>query len=62
MPRAEDIFVKLGKAMYFTTLDLRAGYHHIVLDKDSIKKTGFYLPYGTYEYLKVPFALAQIPA
>ena len=62
MPRAEDIFAKLGKAMYFTTLDLRAGYHHIALDKDSIKKTGFCLPFGKYEYLKVPFGLAQAPA
>ena len=62
MPRAEDIFAKLGKAMYFTTLDLRAGYHHIALDKDAIKKTGFCLPFGKYEYLKVPFGLAQAPA
>ena len=62
MPRAEDIFAKLGKAMYFTTLDLCAGYHHIALDKDSIKKTGFCLPFGKYEYLKVPFGLAQAPA
>ena len=62
MPRAEDIFAKLGKALYFTTLDLRAGYHHIALDKDSIKKTGFCFPFGKYEYLKVPFGLAQAPA
>ena len=62
MPRAEDIFAKLGKAMYFTTLDLRAGYHHIALTKDSIKKTGFCLPFGKYEYLKVPFGLAQAAA
>ena len=62
MPRAEDIFAKLGKAKYFTTLDLRAGYHHIALDKNSIKKTGFCLPFGKYEYLKVPFGLAQAPA
>ena len=62
MPRAEDIFAKLGKAKFFTTLDLRAGYHHIALTKDSIKKTGFCLPFGKYEYLKVPFGLAQAPA
>ena len=62
MPRAEDIFAKLGKAKYFTTLDLRAGYHHIALTKDSIKKTGFCVPFGKYEYLKVPFGLAQAPA
>ena len=62
MPKAEDIFAKLGKALYFTTLDLRAGYHHIALDPESIKKTGFCLPFGKYEYLKVPFGLAQTPA
>ena len=48
--------------MYFTTLDLRAGYHHIALTKDSIKKTGFCLPFGKYEHLKVPFGFAQAPA
>ena len=31
MPRVEDIFSKLGKAKFFTTLDLRSGYHHIAL-------------------------------
>ena len=62
MPRVEDIFAKLGKAKFYTTLDLRSGYHHIALDKDSIKKTAFVAPFGKYEYLKVPFGLAQAPA
>ena len=62
MPRVEDIFAKLGKAKFYTTLDLRSGYHHIALDKDSIKKTAFVSPLGKYEYLKVPFGLAQAPA
>ena len=60
MPRVEDIFAKLGKAKFYTTLDLRSGYHHISLDKDSIKKTAFVSPLGKYEYLlKVPFGLTQ---
>ena len=58
IPRVEDIFAKLGKAKFYTALDLRAGYHHIDLDKDSIKKTAFVAPFGKYEYLKVPFGLA----
>ena len=62
MPRVEDILAKLGKAKYFTTLDLRSGYHHIALDKQSIKKTAFCTPFGKYEYLKVPFGLAQAPS
>ena len=55
-------FSKLNGATYFTTLDLRAGYHHIPLDKTSIPKTAFNLPLRKYEYMKVPFGLAQAPA
>ena len=62
MLRIEDILAKLGKAKFFTTLDLRSGYHHIALDKQSIKKTAFCTPFGKYEYLKVPFGLAQAPS
>ena len=59
MPRDEDIFLKLTGAKYFTTLGLRAGYHHVPLDKPSILKTAFNLPFGKYEYVKVHFGLAQ---
>ena len=62
MLKVEDIFSKWNGATYFTTLDLRAGYHHIPLDKPSIPKTAFNSPFGKYEYVKVPFGLAQAPA
>ena len=62
MPKVEDIFSKLNGATYFTTLDLCAGYHHIPLDRSSIPKTAFNSPFGKYEYMKVPFGLAQAPA
>ena len=62
MPIVEDIFSKLNRATYFTTLDLRAGYHHIPLDKPSIPKTAFNSPFSKFEYVKVPFGLAQAPA
>ena len=62
MPKVEDIFSKLNGSKYFTTLDLRVGYHHIPLDKSSILITAFNLPFGKYKYVKVPFGLAQAPA
>ena len=62
MLKVEDIFSKLNGAKYFTTLDLRAGYHHIPLDISSIPKTAFNSPFGKYEYIKVPFGLAKVPA
>ena len=62
MPKVEDIFSQLNGAKYFTTLDLHAGYHHIPLDESSISKMAFNSPFGKYEYVKVPFGLAQAPA
>ena len=62
MPKVEDIFSKLNGAKYFPTLDLRSGYHHIPLDKSSIPKTAFNLPFRKYEYIKLPLELAQAPA
>ena len=56
------IFSQLNGAKYFSTLDLRAGYHHIGLTADSIPKTAFTSPFGKYEYVRVPFGLAQAPA
>ena len=49
MPRIDDILAKLGKVKFFTTLDLRSGYHYIALDKDVIKRTAFVTTFGKYE-------------
>ena len=45
MPKVEDIFSKLNRATYFTTLDLQAGYHHIPFDKPSMPKMAFNSPF-----------------
>ena len=62
IPKVEDIFSQLNGAKYFSTLDLRARYHHIELTTDLIPKMAFTSPFGKYEYVKVPFRLAQAPA
>ena len=46
MPKVEDIFSQLNGAKYFSTLDLRARYHHIGLTTDLIPKTAFTSPFG----------------
>ena len=60
--KSERHFSKLNGATYFTTLDLRAGYHHIPLDKPSVPIAAFNSPFRKFEYVKVPFGLAQAPA
>ena len=62
MSNVKDIFSKLNGATYFTMLDLCAGHHHIPLDEPSILKMAFNSPFGKYEYVEVPFGLAQAPA
>ena len=55
-------FSKVNGPKYFSTLNLRAWYHHLSLNEDFIPKTAFTSPFGKYNYLKVPFGLAQAPA
>ena len=52
----------LKGAKVFCTIDLRSGYHHVALGKDSRAKTAFVTPFGKYKFLMVPFGLAQAPA
>ena len=55
------MYAKLKGAKVFSTIDLRSGYHHIALGKDSRVKTAFVTPFGKYDYLMVQFGLAQAP-
>ena len=52
------MYANLHGARIFTTLDLRSGYYHIGLDKESKAKTVFITPFGKYEFSAVPFSLA----
>ena len=56
------MYAKLKGDKVFSTIDLRSGYYHITLGKSSRAKTAFVTPIGKYEFLMVPFGLAQAPA
>ena len=62
LPKIDEMYAKLKGAKVFSTIDLRSGYHHIALEKSSRAKTTFVTPFGKYEFLMVPFGLAQAPA
>ena len=62
LPKIDEMYAKLKGAKFFSTIDLRSGYYHIALGKDSRAKTAFVRPFGKYEFLQVPFGLAQAPA
>ncbi|XP_063621697.1 uncharacterized protein LOC134793913 [Cydia splendana] len=62
LPLIADQIDKLGKARYFTRLDMTAGFHQIPIAEDSIEKTSFVTPDGQYEYLRMPFGLCNAPS
>ena len=62
LPKTDEMYAKLKGAKVFSTIDLRSGYYHIALGKDSRAKTAFVTPFSKYEFLMVPFGLAQAPA
>ena len=62
MPNVMYSFSELNSVQYSSTLDLWAGYHHMLLNDTSIPKTTFTSHFWKYEYLKVPSGLEQVPA
>ena len=57
----EQINALQGKR-YFTSFDLKDGFHHVYMNEESIKYTAFITPFGQYEYLRMPFGLKNAPA
>lgn len=62
LPNITDIFDKLGKSTYFSTLDLASGYHQIEVNPADRPKTAFSTQFGHYEFLRMPFGLKTAPA
>lgn len=62
IPDITEILDKLGRATYFSTLDLVSGFHQIQLDGKDIEKTAFSVSSGKYEFTRMPFGLKNAPA
>ena len=52
---------KLEGFMWATSLDLNMGYYHILLTPNASRLCTVVLPWGKYEYLRLPMGLCKSP-
>jgi len=52
----------MGKARYFTSLDLASGYWQVPMAEESKQYTTFCCPYGQFQFNVMPFGLTNAPA
>ena len=58
----DQIWTKLQNAKYFSTFDIRTGFHHMPINKEDRYKTAFVVDsYGKFQWCRKPFGLEQSP-
>ena len=62
LPRIDDILDKLSNGKIFSSIDLKKGYFQMQVSELSKHKTGFIVPFGIYEFNRVPFGLCNAPS
>lgn len=61
IPSIQDNLDRVGKAKWFTAIDLLAGFHQIEMDETAYK-TAFQTPWGQYMYVRMPMGLKSAPS
>ena len=62
LPKITKILEQLGKANYFTPLDIFSGFYQIQIAPEDCEKTAFSTPYGKYEFKRMAFGLQNSPS
>ena len=56
-PHIQDLSSNLAGASIFSKVDLVRGYHQIPVHRDDIPKAAIVTPFGSFEFLRMPFGL-----
>jgi transposase InsO family protein len=61
LPKISDLLQKLEGFSFATAIDLSMGYYHVKLDDESSKLCTTVLPWGKYQYLRLPMGIKNSP-
>lgn len=61
LPRIDDILDQLGRAKYFSCLDLMSGFHQIELSEGSRDITSFSTQQGSFRFKRLPYGIKVAP-
>lgn len=62
LPRIEEILEGLGRAKFFSIMDLYSGYHQIPIEEESRPVTAFSTNSAFYQWKVLPFGINIAPA
>ena len=61
LPRIDTCMDTLAGAAWYSTFDLRAGYHQVILHPRDAHKTTFITKRGSFQFNVLPFGLCNAP-